>query len=59
LERALRLRQRALGEDHPDIADNLRDYAKFLKKVNRPEEAEKMYAQAKAVLSKALKNATH
>jgi tetratricopeptide (TPR) repeat protein len=55
LERSLRLRQRALGAEHPDIADNLRDYAKFLKKIGRTEEAEKMYGQAKAILSKATK----
>jgi tetratricopeptide (TPR) repeat protein len=58
LERALRLRQRALGEAHPDIADNLRDYAKFLKKVGRADEAEEMYAQAKAILAQALKKVT-
>lgn len=55
LERSLRLRQRALGAEHPDIADNLRDYAKFLKKIGRAEEAEKMYGQAKAILAKAIK----
>jgi tetratricopeptide (TPR) repeat protein len=57
LERSLRLRQRALGAEHPDIADNLRDYAKFLKKIGRTEEAEKMYGQAKGILAKAIKKA--
>jgi len=53
LERALRLKQRALGEEHPDLADVLRDYAKLLKRIGRAEEAEVMYAQARAIIDKA------
>jgi tetratricopeptide (TPR) repeat protein len=52
LERALRLKQRALGEDHADLADVLRDYAKLLKRTGRAEEAEVMYAQARAIIDK-------
>ncbi|MDR3615353.1 MAG: tetratricopeptide repeat protein [Candidatus Obscuribacterales bacterium] len=52
LGRALKLRQQKLGSEHPDIADNLRDYAKLLRKLQREEEAEFMYAQAKAILAK-------
>jgi tetratricopeptide (TPR) repeat protein len=52
LGRALKLRQQKLGSEHPDIADNLRDYAKLLRKLQREEEAELMYAQAKAILAK-------
>ena len=52
LGRALKLRQQKLGSEHPDIADNLRDYAKLLRKLQREDEAEFMYAQAKAILRK-------
>lgn len=52
LGRALKLRQQKLGSEHPDIADNLRDYAKLLRKLQREEEAEFMYAQAKAIMRK-------
>jgi tetratricopeptide (TPR) repeat protein len=52
LEKALRLRQSKLGEEHPHIADNLRDYAKLLKKLGRESDAEKMYAQAKSIIAK-------
>ena len=52
LGRALKLRQQKLGSEHQDIADDLRDYAKLLRKLQREEEAEFMYAQAKAILAK-------
>jgi hypothetical protein len=57
LGRALKHRQEVLGLDHPEIADNLRDYAKLLRKLKREEEAEIMYAQAKAILAKRPKDA--
>jgi Tetratricopeptide repeat len=57
LGRALKHRQEVLGLEHPEIADNLRDYAKLLRKLKREEEAEIMYAQAKAILAKRPKDA--
>ena len=52
LERSLKLRQSKLGPEHPETADSLRDYARVLKKLGRDSEAEKMYAEAKAILAK-------
>jgi hypothetical protein len=52
LERALKVKQEKLGSEHPEVADNLRDYAKLLKKLGRDADAERVYSQAKAILAK-------
>lgn len=50
LEHALLLKQTALGENHPDVGNLLREYAKVLKKMGRKEDAEKFYLKAKKIL---------
>lgn len=50
LEHALLLKQTALGEEHPDVGNLLREYAKVLKKMGRKEEAEKFYLKSKKIL---------
>lgn len=50
LEHALLLKQTALGEEHADVGNLLREYAKVLKKMGRKEEAEKFYLKAKKIL---------
>jgi hypothetical protein len=42
-----------LGADNPELADSLRDFAKLLKKLGKPEEAEKHYNRAKVLLGRA------
>jgi hypothetical protein len=56
LSKALYLRGEVLGPDHPEVADNLRDYAKLLRKTNRLAEAERMYLKAKTILNSSRKN---
>jgi tetratricopeptide (TPR) repeat protein len=53
LDRSVRIKQQALGEDHPDMADCYRDYSRLLRKLNRTEEAEQYYNRAKALKGKA------
>lgn len=57
LDRAVRLKQQVLGEDHVDMADYYRDYARLLRNLNRPEEAEQFYSRAKLILGKTPKQA--
>ncbi len=52
LEHALLLKKAALGDDHRDVGNLLREYAKLLKKMGRTAEAEKHYMQAKQILAK-------
>jgi len=52
LEHALLLKRSSLGEDHRDVGNLLREYAKLLKKMGRTAEAEKHYLQAKKILAK-------
>lgn len=52
LEHALLLKKAALGDDHKDVGNLLREYAKLLKKMGRTAEAEKHYMQAKKILAK-------
>lgn len=52
LEHALLLKRQALGEEHRDVGNLLKEYAKLLKKMGRTAEAEKHYLQAKKILSK-------
>jgi hypothetical protein len=53
LAKALALREKELGADNPELADSLRDFAKLLKKLGKPEEAEKHYNRAKVLLGRA------
>jgi len=57
LDRAVRLKQQVLGEDHVDMADYYRDYARLMRKINRSEEAEQYYNKAKLILGKVPKQA--
>jgi len=52
LEHALLLKKASLGDDHRDVGNLLREYAKLLKKMGRTAEAEKHYMQAKKILAK-------
>lgn len=52
LEHALLLKKASLGEEHRDVGNLLREYAKLLKKMGRTAEAEKHYLQAKKILAK-------
>jgi ATP phosphoribosyltransferase regulatory subunit HisZ len=46
------VRERALGPDHPDLAQSLEGYAQLLRNMNRAAEAEKLEARAKAIRAK-------
>ncbi|MCA9801418.1 MAG: tetratricopeptide repeat protein [Cyanobacteria bacterium HKST-UBA02] len=52
LEHALMMKRMELGEDDVEVGNTLREYSKVLKKLGRLGEAEKAYAQAKAILAK-------
>jgi tetratricopeptide (TPR) repeat protein len=52
LTRALTLKELHLGQEHPELADTLRDYAKLLAKTERIFEAEKVYFQARSILKR-------
>lgn len=52
LEHALLLKKASLGDEHRDVGNLLREYAKLLKKMGRTAEAEKHYMQAKKILAK-------
>ena len=51
-ERVLALLRRVLGEDHPDVALSLENYAGLLRKTGRSVEAERLEARAKAIRAK-------
>jgi tetratricopeptide (TPR) repeat protein len=48
-ERALAIRENALGVEHPDVATSLENYAFLLRDMGRPEEAERLEARARAI----------
>jgi hypothetical protein len=50
---ALTLQRKALGPDHPEVAESLDEYAALLKQINREPEAAEMEAQARAIRAKA------
>ncbi|MEK6618065.1 MAG: tetratricopeptide repeat protein, partial [Nitrospirota bacterium] len=52
-ERALRIRQRALGPEHLDVAKTMENYAALLRQMQRKSEAVELEARAKAI------NSTH
>ncbi len=49
---ALANREKALGPEHPDVAQGLENYAALLRKTGRSAEASKMEARAKAIRAK-------
>ncbi len=51
-QRALAIREKALGPEHPDVATSLENYADLLRKTGRVSEATKMEARAKAIRAK-------
>ncbi len=52
LERSLRLKQQQFGDISSEVANCLRELAKVLRKIDRTEEAELKYAQARKILLK-------
>lgn len=48
---ALELRRETLGEGHPAVGKDLRDYARILRKLNLHEKAEKVYAHARSLIA--------
>jgi tetratricopeptide (TPR) repeat protein len=47
--RALAIKEKALGPEHPNVATTLANYADLLRKLDRTAEAETMEARAKAI----------
>ncbi len=50
--RALAIKEKALGPEHPRVATTLENYAALLRKTGRTTEATKMEARAKAIRAK-------
>jgi hypothetical protein len=50
--RALAIRERVLGSEHPNVALCLENYALLLRKMNRAEATELMEARARAIWTK-------
>ncbi|CAN0413880.1 unnamed protein product, partial [Laminaria digitata] len=53
-ERSLAIREKALGPDHPDVANSLNTLAELLRKQGKYAEAEPLYARCQAIREKAL-----
>ncbi len=51
-KRALAIREKALGPEHPSVATSLENYAARLRKTGRSTEAAKLEARAKAIRAK-------
>ena len=51
-ERTLRIDERALGPNHPFVAEDLEEYAKLLRKTGDDAEASRLEARAKAIRDK-------
>ena len=51
-QRALTIREKALGPEHPDVATILENYSALLRETGRANEAERMEARAKAIRAK-------
>ena len=51
------IREKALGPEHPNVAQSLENYAALLRKTGRATEASKMEARAEAIRSKHNKEA--
>ncbi len=52
LRRALAIREKVLGSEHPDVASVLENYAVLLHRLNRHAKADKMEARAQAIRAK-------
>jgi hypothetical protein len=50
--RVIRIRERALGPEHVDVAETLEDHAGLLQRMNRGAEADELKARAEAIRSK-------
>ncbi len=50
--RSLAIREKALGPEHPDVAQSLDNYAALLRETGRADEAAEMEARAKAIRAK-------
>ncbi len=48
-KRSLAIREKALGPEHPHVAQSLENYAALLRKTGRSAEAAKMEAHAEAI----------
>ena len=48
-QRALAIREKALGPDHPNVATSLENYAALLRELDRTAEAETIEVRAKAI----------
>ncbi len=46
------IREKALGPEHPNVAQSLENYADFLRKTGRDAEVRKLGARAKAIRAK-------
>jgi hypothetical protein len=51
-QRALAIREKALGPEHPDVAMYLEDYLLLLRAMDRSQEAEPLEAHARAIRAK-------
>lgn len=51
-QRALEIREKALGPEHPDVAASLENYADLLRKTNREAQAEELEVRAEAIRAK-------
>ena len=51
-QRALAIREKALGSQHPDVAAILEKYSRLLRKTNREDEAIKLEQRAQAIRAK-------
>ena len=49
LQQALVIRERALGGGHPDLVQNLEDYAALLRETGRSNDALRLEARARAI----------
>ncbi len=51
-EKALALREKSLGPEHPDVAQSLENYAKLLSKTGRAKDAAQLVARAQTIKGK-------
>ena len=51
-KRSLAIVEKALGPEHPNVAQGLENYAALLRQTARADEAERMEARAKAIRAK-------
>ena len=49
IKESLAIRETALGEGHPDLLQNLDDYASLMRATGRPDEALRLEARARAI----------